>query len=200
MPYGGSTVQSGVGMAVYVYFVAGGLFKVLAQGNLGIPQGVYNVAQAFEACNVVGVIGGAEVFLPVLHFFDVRAFKVFYNLVRVVAHERVAEQKVVNLLGIGVVAHVLFALRSERHSVGGVLVPAQAFFRCLKKTHAVTFAARANQGISVYQLCAEPWDKASLVNGVQPERNFGKLHGNGVQVYAVYVAVSNEHLYFLKLA
>ena len=69
--------------------------------------------------------------------------------------------------------------------------------------------ARAYQAVARKQLVAKPRHARGqglagggvllAINGVEPQRDFGQLHGHGVQVHAKHVAVGQVHAHFLQL-
>ena len=114
------------------------------------------------------------------------------DLVRVGAHAGVAQQEVIDLPGELALLAGLDALRR-------VVVPHRRACLRPRLVHGVALPPRADQAVAVDDLRAEPRHIAALKDGVQPQRDLGQLHGDGVQVDAVHIAVGDEHLDALQL-
>jgi len=80
-----------------------------------------------------------------------------------------------------------------------------------KLRSAVHFPARADQAVAGEKLVAQPWHPcwareatlawfALAIDRVEPQRHFGELDCNRVQVRAEYVAIRKVHANLLQLA
>ena len=92
--------------------------------------------------------------------------------------------------------HSLF---SQRYSFRLHLVPAQPLGGGLRIFNTINLPSCANQGVAIDKLHTKPGHKATLINGIQPQRYLCQLHRNRVQVNAVNIAIGNIHFYLLQL-
>ncbi len=156
------------------------------------PQVVHRAREPPQALDLALLVGPLQLLAPGLHLLEGLRLQLAHRLVVVGAHGRVAHEKVVHAVALGAARLVAYAL--------GLLVePAKVLIGGRELALGVAAPARPHQRVAAVQLVAEPRHEAVAADGVQPQRHLSQLHGYGVEVHAVHVAVGDVHLHALQL-
>ena len=159
----------------------------LTQLNLRLPQLINCRRESQQSNNLIVSERTGKLLVPVFHLLDVCRLQLLNNFIGIAAHSRIAKQEMINLL-------FRHTFCSQRYPIRLHLIPTQPFRGGLCVLNAIHLPSCTDQGVSVHQLRAKPRHKAALINGVQPQGNFCQLNSHRVQVDAINIAVSNEHL------
>ena len=156
------------------------------------PQAIDFVRELTERAYLGWAIWGDESPVPPLDCLELLRFEVPDDPVVILRHPWVANQKVIHAMALG-------AARLEAHTLGLVVVPAYAPRPRGEVLLRVSLPPGADEGVSTVQLVAKPRDVSVLTDGVEPQRYLPQLDRDGVEVYAIDVAVGDEHLHALQL-
>ena len=156
------------------------------------PQLVHRARKTSQALYLAFLIGARELFLPVLDASQGLGLQLLHGLVVVSAHGRIAHKEVVHAMALGTARFIPYAL-------GLFVPPLRALGPACKVALGIAAPARSYEGVSAMQLVAKPRHETVAADGVQPQRDLSQLHGYGVEVDAVHVAVSYVHFHALQL-
>ena len=189
--------------------VAGELFGVQC------PQRVDAARQRFELGDLPVVERPEERLAPLADPLEAGRLLRLRGLVLAVGHAGVGQQEVVDgaggaLRGAGrrIVARVAAvhvgaaaARPGRRRDALGRVVEPQLGLALLLEEHGSRkhLAPSADQGVAAGELIAEPGDVSAGVDAVQPQRDFGQLAGDRIEVHPVHVAVGDVVLHVLQL-
>ena len=132
----------------------------------------------------------SKLLVPVLDCLDIIWSERFDDFIGIIGHTGIAGEEMIDL-------RFRLALRPDGDTLGRRIVPMTAV--CLQLGDGIALPACADEGVAADKLCTEPRDETAAEDGIQPQGNLRKLHGDRVQVDTVDVAVGNIHFDALQL-